>query len=183
MLRSQKTTANHLLVLCVSVMAGAAEVEAVRSELLQLREDVQQAQADYQSQARARVAQQQTMARIVQTVQEKTHDVALVEDVIIVSLKAETAARRSRGHIPAKPVIDPNSQPRGRTASAEEAIAVYKSQLAILQQEMEYLSGMLHTEIVMAEIYQQGNRDIVDTMKSYSNSPSLTDQIESMAAV
>lgn len=166
-------------------MVGPAEVEACRNELLQLKSVVQQVQGDYKSTAATRVANQKKMARMVQLMQERcTDDVPLVEDVICVSLHSETAASLSQSEIPVAPVIDPNQRQTssGRTASAEEAIAVYKGQVGTLQLDREYCSALLQAETAMVKIYGQGIRDILGTVKEYCKDSGLVGQIEHIAS-
>jgi hypothetical protein len=105
-------------------MVSREEVEACRNELLQLKSEVQTVQADYQKMAKTRISQQTKMARMVQLVNDRCmmNDVPLVEDVIVISLQAETAARCDDPPV-APPPIDPACQPHGsQTASAEEAL-------------------------------------------------------------
>lgn len=162
-------------------MAGPAEVETCRNELLQLKSAVQQVQADYKSMAAARVANQKKMARIVQTVQERSpDDVPLVEDVIVVSLRSEMAATLSKSKIPDAPAIDPNNQPSGRTSSAEEAIAVYKGQIETLHMDRKYREALLQAETAMVKIYRNGVHDILGTVKEYCNDSALVVQVEGM---
>jgi hypothetical protein len=111
------------------------------------------------------------------------NDVPLVEDVIIVSLQSETAAAQSRTHIPdAPPPIDLNSQPSGRTASAEEAMAVYRTQIDTLNVDRTYREALLQAETAMVKIYGQGIRDIVATVKEYCRDARLVQEIEGMAS-
>jgi hypothetical protein len=164
--------------------AAAAAVEARRNELMQLRSTVSQVQSDYKRTAETRIRQQKTMARLVQTVQERAvNDVPLVEDVIIVSLQSETAAAKSRTHIPdAPPPIDPNNQPSGRTSSAEEAMAVYQKQIETLNVDRTYRDALLQAETAMVKIYGQGIRDIVATVKEYCRDARLVQEVEGIAS-
>lgn len=163
-------------------MAGPAEVEACRNELFQLKTVVQKVQTDYKVQASTRVTTQRKMARMVQTVQERSpDDVPLVEDVIVVSLHSETSASRSMSEIPEAPFIDPNNQPSGRTASAEEAIAVYKGQIETLQQERKYRDALLQAEIAMVKIYGQGVQDILSTVQEYCRDSRLVGHIKNIS--
>lgn len=163
--------------------AAAAEVESCRKELLQLRSTVQTVQSEYKTVANARVACQKKMAQMVQTVQQRsTNDVPLVEDVICVSLQAETAASQSQsGTTPQAPIIDSNNQPGGRTASAEEAIAVYKSQIETLQLEHTYRAALLQSEKSLVKIYNQGMSDIVETVHEYCGDQRLVQEIDAMS--
>jgi hypothetical protein len=163
-------------------MVSPEEVHACRNELLQLRSEAQKVQTEYQTMARTRVAMQAKMARMVQTVQDKCskNDVPLVEDVIVIALQTETAARCDQ--LPtAPPAIDPASQPTGRqTASAEEAMAVYQNQIATMQLEYNYRSELLQIEQKMVKIYDSGIRDVVDTVKVFGRSQ-IVDDIKRMA--
>jgi hypothetical protein len=164
------------------IMAGPAEVEACRNELLQLKSVVQKVQTDYKNNASTRIATQKKMALMVQTVQERRpDDVPLVEDVIVVMLHSETAATLSLSQLPEAPIIDPNNQPSGRTASAEEAIAVYKGQIETLQQERKYREALLQAEAAMVKIYGQGIQDILSTVQEYCSDSRLVGQIVNIA--
>ena len=158
-------------------MVSPDEVHACRNELLQVRSDVQKVQSDYQTMARTRVAQQAKMARMVQAVQDKCskNDIPLVEDVIVIALQTETAARCDK--LPqAPPPIDPSSQPTGRqTASAEEAMAIYQQQIASIQLERDYRSDLLQIEQKMVQIYDHGIRDVVDTVREFGRSQIIED--------
>lgn len=163
-------------------MVSAEEVHACRKELLQLRSDVQKVQLEYQTTARARVAHQAKMARMVQTVQDRCskNDIPLVEDIIVIALQTETSARCDK--LPqAPPPIDLASQPTGRqTASAEEAMAVYQQQIATMQLEHDYRSDLLHIEQKMVKIYDHGIMEVVDTVKEFARSQ-IIDEIKRMA--
>jgi hypothetical protein len=162
--------------------SDAKAVDTLRNELVQLRMMVQHVQGNYKRTAEKRVHLQKKMARMVQTVQERAMDDApLVEDVIVVSLQAETAAANSRSHIPNAPMIDALSQPSGRTSSAEEAIAVYTSQIETLSEDRTYRDALLEAETAMVEIYTQGVYDILSTVKQYSKDSKLIQEIEQMA--
>jgi len=170
-------------------MVGAAEVEAARNQLLELKQEAQQVQADYKQFANRRVNQQQIMARLVQTVQSarsSKDDTPLVEDVIIASLHAETAASQSQAKLLAgiepPPKIDPANQPQGRTSSAEEAVAVYTGQIQTLQTDLNYRVAMRDAEAALNEIYEEGIQNIVQIMEEYSSDEALTDQMQSIAA-
>lgn len=160
----------------------AAEVEAYRNELMGLKSQVQRIQSVYKSHANVRIANQQKMARMVQTVQECSQDVALVEDVIVVSLHSETEASHSQSDIPNAPVIDQENQPSGRTNSAEEAIAIYKGQIMTLQEDLKYREALEEAETVMAGIYGQGIQNILAIMKEYCSDSALIEQIENIAS-
>lgn len=163
-------------------MVSPDEVHACRNELLQLRSEVQKVQSDYQTMARTRVAQQAKMARMVQTVQDRCskNDIPLVEDVIVIALQTETAARCDK--LPqAPPPIDPSSQPTGKqTASAEEAMAIYQQQIATMQLERDYRSELLQIEQKMVQIYDHGITDVVDTVREFGRSQ-IIDDIKRMA--
>ena len=166
-------------------MVGAAEVEASRSRLLQLRQDASQINSDYKTFANKRVGQQSTLARMVQTIQAKSKDTPLVEDVIIVSLRAEAAASKSQAEhlkgVEAPPKIDPASQPGGRTKSADEALAVYNSQIETLGTDLEYRKAMRDAEKSLNEIYGAGIDEIIRVVHQYSEDTGLTKQMEGIA--
>jgi hypothetical protein len=164
----------------MSIMS-AAEVEACRAQLLRMKAEAQGTQGSYKTAANHRIAMQQKIAQMVQLVQGRSSDVELVEDVIIASLKAETQASLSQCEIPEAPVIDPNNQPSGRTASAEEAMASYKSQMAILQKEHEYREGMRKAEELMGGFYKNGIDRILAVMKEHCKDPRLMQQLQGIA--
>lgn len=167
-------------------MAGPADVEACRNELLQLKQEAQHVNVEYKTSAQKRIQQQQTMARLVQTVQDSgKHDTALVEDVIIASLHAETAASLSQAkllkNIEPPPQI-PSQQPTGRVSSAEEAVAIYHGQIAILTKDMQYRKAMRDAEVALNKIYDAGIRQIVDVVNEYCLEAGLKNQVQSIAA-
>jgi hypothetical protein len=164
----------------MSIMS-AAEVEACRAQLLRMKAEAQGTQGSYKTAANHRIAMQQKIAQMVQLVQGRSSDVELVEDVIIASLKAETQASLSQCEIPEAPVIDPNNQPSGRTASAEEAMASYKSQMAILQKEHEYREAMRKAEELMGGFYKNGIDRILAVMKEHCKDPRLMQQLQGIA--
>jgi hypothetical protein len=162
-------------------MAGRAEVDAKRNELLQLKELVADTYAAYKTQADLRIARQQEIAQIVQLVQQQsqaaTNDIPLVEDVILASLWAETRALQSQQSVPEKPEIDPANQPQGMTKSAEEAIAVYSSQIAVLMQDRQYRQAMLNNETAMAQEFGAGLTQIERIVRDYCQNQSLCHQV------
>lgn len=159
-------------------MVSREEVEACRNELLQLKSEVQTVQADYQRMAQKRVSQQTKMARMVQLINDRcmNNDVPLVEDVIVISLQTETAARCDSP--PEKPPpIDPACQPHGRqTASAEEALTIYQLQIATMQTEQKYRQALLQMETKIVEAYSRGIADVRETVKTYGRSQ-IVDEI------
>jgi hypothetical protein len=163
-------------------MVSQGEVEACRNELLQLKSVVQTVQAEYQTMARTRVAEQTKIARMVQVVQDRcsSKDVPLVEDVIVIALQTEMAARCD--HLPeAPPAIDPSSQPSERqTASAEEAMAVYQRQITTMQLELDYREALLQIETKMVRKYDTGINRVVETVKEYGRSQ-VVEEIKQMA--
>jgi hypothetical protein len=163
-------------------MAGPAEVEACRNQFHALKGQVQSIQTSYKQQAGMRIDAQQKMARMVQTVQERSGaDVELVEDVIVISLQSETQALHARGEIPNPPVIDVANQPSGRTSSAEEAVAVYTKQIETLEQDRAYRQCMLDTETAMANVYTKGIQEILAVMRIYCKETALVGQLEGIA--
>lgn len=167
-------------------MVGAAEVEACRNELLQLKQEAAQVNADYKKFANNRVAQQQTMARLVQTVQLQSKDTPLVEDVIIVSLRAETAASKSQAEkfegVEAPPKIDPANQPGGRVKSAEEAVAIYSFQIETLSTDLEYRRVLRDAEEALNVIYGEGIEEILNVIEEYCQDEGLTNEMQGIAA-
>lgn len=167
-------------------MVGAAEVEACRSRLLELKQEASQINADYKTFANKRVAQQRTMARLVQTIQTKSIDTPLVEDIIIVSLRAETAASKSQAEkmkgLEAPNKIDPANQPGGRTKSAEEAVAIYNSQIETLSTDIEYRKALRDAEEALNDIYGTGIDEIVAVVQKYCEDSTLTNQMQGIAA-
>lgn len=165
-------------------MPGAAEVEACRSELLGLKEEVRNVVSNYNSVANQRVQEQKKLARIVQSVQERSTDVVLIEDIIVVSLLSEEAARRShQRELPDQPFIDPDNQPHGRTSSAEEAISIYQSQIETLSKDKLYREALLECEADMLEIYGKGVLDIHNTVTEYADDPELVQLVESIGGI
>ena len=177
-----KTLITLITQLLLLNMVTADEVHACRNELLQLRSEVQKVQVEYQAIARNRVALQSTMARMVQTVQDRCskNDVPLVEDVIVIALQTETAARCDKLP-PAPPPINPASQPTGRqTASAQEALTIYQQQIATMQLEHDYRAELLAIEQKMAQIYDHGILEVVETVREFGRSQ-VIDEIKRMA--
>jgi hypothetical protein len=165
-------------------MAGRAEVDAKRNELLHWKGLVADTYAEYKTQADLRIARQREMAQLVQLVQQSqkqaatvTNDIPLVEDVILASLWAETRALQSQQLVPDKPVIDPDNQPQGMTKSAEEAIAVYSSQIEVLMQDHQYRQVMLDNEASMANELGAGLTQIEGIVRDYCQNQSLRDQV------
>jgi hypothetical protein len=164
-------------------MAGRAEVDAKRNELLHWKGLVADTYAEYKTQADLRIARQREMAQLVQLVQQSqkqattANDIPLVEDVILASLWAETRALQSQQLVPDKPVIDPDNQPQGMTKSAEEAIAVYSSQIEVLMQDHQYRQAMLDNEASMAKELGAGLTQIECIVRDYCHNQSLRDQV------
>jgi phosphoribosylaminoimidazole-succinocarboxamide synthase len=96
-------------------------------------------------------------------------------------LQTETAARCDC--LPeAPPPIDPACQPSGKqTASAEEAMAIYRQQIASLELEQHYRQQLLKIEQKMVKTYDHGILDVVDTVKEFGRSQ-IIDEIKKMAA-
>ena len=170
-------------------MVGTSEVEAARSELLQLKQTAQEVQAEYRQYADQRVSQQQTLARLVQTVQSSSaskNDVPLVEDVIIVSLRAETKASRSQAElldgVEPPPKIDPANQPSGSVSSAEEALAIYNGQIKTLHTDLNYRNAMRDAEKALTEIYGEGIQQIMEVVEEYCSDDELTSEMQGIAA-
>jgi hypothetical protein len=158
-------------------MVGRAEVDAKRNELLSLKESVRAIFAEYKTQAELRIARQTDMAKIVQIVQNRSSDIPLVEDVILASLWAENRALKSKQPVPEAPEIDPYNQPQGMTKSAEEAIAVYNSQIQILTSDKMYRQALLDNEIAMAKELEEGILQIENIVQDYCDNPSLTNLV------
>jgi hypothetical protein len=168
--------------LTTNPMAGRAEVDAKRNELLHWKGLVADTYAEYKTQADLRIARQREMAQLVQLVQQSqkqaaANDIPLVEDVILASLWAETRALQSQQLVPDKPVIDPANQPQGMTKSAEEAIAVYSSQIEVLIQDRQYRQAMLDNEASMANELGAGLTQIERIVRDYCQNQSLRDQV------
>ena len=167
-------------------MVGAAEVEACRNRLLELKQEASQINSDYKTFANKRVAQQRTMARLVQTIQTKCKDTPLVEDIIIVSLRSETAASKAQAEklkgLEAPNKIDPANQPGGRTKSAEEAVSIYNSQIETLSTDLEYRKALRDAEEDLNEIYGAGIDEIVTVMQKYCEESVLINQMQGIAA-
>jgi hypothetical protein len=161
-----------------TMVAGRADVEAKRGELLALKQSVADTYATYKSQADLRIARQHQMAEVVQLVQSsQSADVPLVEDVILASLWAETKALRSKEVVPEKPEIDPANQPQGMTKSAEEAIAVYNSQIAVLSRDLKYRQAMSNNETAMAKEFGAGLLQIEGIVCDYCQTESLRNHV------
>ena len=168
-------------------MVGAAEVEACRNRLLELKQEASQINSDYKTFANKRVAQQRTMARLVQTIQTKCKDTPLVEDIIIVSLRSETAASKAQAEklkgLEAPNKIDAANQPAGdRTKSAEEAVSIYNSQIETLSTDLEYRKALRDAEEDLNEIYGAGIDEIVSVMQKYCEDSVLINQMQGIAA-
>jgi hypothetical protein len=167
-------------------MVSREEVEACRHDLLQLRPIVQKVQQEYQAMARTRVALQTKIAHMVQVIQNKCSktDIPLVEDCITIALQTETAAHYDTGTFPEPPPpIDPSCQPSGKqTASAEVAMSIYQQQITTLQLERTYREELLRIEQKMVQIYNHGITDVVTTVKEYSQSESIVNEIQKMAS-
>jgi hypothetical protein len=160
------------------MVAGRADVDAKRGELLNMKQSVADTYATYKTQANLRIARQHQMAEIVQLVQSSpSADVPLVEDVILASLWAETKALRFKEAVPEKPVIDPANQPQGMTKSAEEAIAVYNSQIAVLSQDLQYRQAMADNETAMAKEFGAGLLQIENIVCDYCQTESLRHEV------
>ena len=166
-------------------MVGAAEVEACRSRLLELKQEASQINSDYKKFANKRVAQQRTIARLVQTIQTKSKDTTLVEDIIIVSLRAETAASKSHAEklkgVEAPNKIDPASQPGGRTKSAEEAVTIYNLQIETLSADLEYRKALRDAEEALNEIYGIGIDEIDAVMQKYCEDSAVKNEMQGIA--
>merc|ERR1712226_605477 len=71
-------------------------VEAYKTQLEKLKDDLKTRQAYYLAEAEARLAYQKTMAQIVGTIQDKCRDAQLTEDVVIMALECEAEAKSER---------------------------------------------------------------------------------------
>lgn len=76
-------------------------VEAYKTQLEKLKDDLKTRQAYYLAEAEARLAYQKTMAQIVGAIQDKCRDAQLVEDVVIMALECEAEAKSERAALEA----------------------------------------------------------------------------------
>jgi len=94
-------------------------VEAYKKQLEKLKDDLKTRQAYYLAEAEARLAYQKTMASIVGTIQDKSRDAQLVEDVVIMALECEAEAKSERA------ALDGN---RKKASSASSTPSVAKTE-------------------------------------------------------
>ena len=76
-------------------------VEGYKAQLEKLKDDLKTRQAYYLAEAEARLAYQKTMAKIVGSIQDKSRDAQLVEDVVIMALECESQAKAERAALEA----------------------------------------------------------------------------------
>jgi hypothetical protein len=146
---------------------SAVGVQAVRGELLKVKEEAKSIQSTYKVKAEQRVAYQNKMAKLNEMIQLRSKEVMLVEDVIVVTLAAETEAQERYSHLEpptkkAEPVVVGQT-----TKSAEDAIRIYNSQIEELKEEIEYRTQMTMAETDMDIIYRAAVDDILDIMDAF----------------
>eukprot|EP00522_Entomoneis_paludosa_P018802 CAMPEP_0172440310 /NCGR_PEP_ID=MMETSP1065-20121228/970_1 /TAXON_ID=265537 /ORGANISM="Amphiprora paludosa, Strain CCMP125" /LENGTH=1156 /DNA_ID=CAMNT_0013189097 /DNA_START=168 /DNA_END=3638 /DNA_ORIENTATION=- len=100
-------------------------VEAYKTQLEKLKDDLKTRQAYYLAEAEARLAYQKTMAQIVGAIQDKCRDAQLVEDVVIMALECEAEAKSERAALEAA-----SSKNKKSSSSKAAAPSVAKTEVS-----------------------------------------------------
>lgn len=162
-------------------MATAADVNAVREKVQKLKGEMTSVDQQYKLNATKRIEAQNRLAKMSQTVQEKSKDIMLVEDIVVVTLASETLARSKLPPIDNPADKRPPNQTPGKVSSAEEAVKIYTGQMNILQEDIEYRTFLRDSEKDMVEIYESAKNEMLQLMDEYCNDESLKSKIQAIA--
>jgi hypothetical protein len=161
--------------------ANAADVQAIRGEVQKLKTDMATADQQYKREAKKRIDGQQKLAKMSQTVQQTSKDLLLVEDIVVITLASECAAKSKL------PPIDDPSQQRvispmpEKVSNADEAVKIYTEQKTYLTEDIEYRTFLRDSERAMTEIYDTAKDEMIQILQEYCNDDSLINRIREMA--
>lgn len=157
-------------------------VDAIRATLQSAKTEAKAVQDAYKTKAEQRIAYQEKMAKINQMIQSKSNDAPLVEDVIVVTLRAEKAAQERFYLTPEKPTLEAIPVTEGqKTKDAAEAIKIYQSQVDVLKEEIDYRTKMGMAERDMDIIYRTAIDDILDILDEFCQDGRLKVEIDNYA--
>jgi hypothetical protein len=157
--------------------------EELKERLNALKTEQRELQALYQERANQRVEYQNKMANLNVMLQKRSMDTMLIEDVVIVTLVAENNARERYALMPPAPTKTAISvEPGQKTKSLEEACNVYRSQIEVLEEMIEYRRTLTATERDLDLLYRQAVDDILDVMDEYCDDEKLKADMISFAA-
>jgi hypothetical protein len=157
--------------------------EELKERLNALKTEQRELQALYQERANQRVEYQNKMASLNVMLQKRSLDTMLIEDVVVVTLVAENNARERYALLPPAPTKTAITvEPGQKTKSLEEACNVYRSQIEVLEEMIEYRRTLTATERDLDLLYRQAVDDILDIMDEYCDDEKLKADMISFAA-
>lgn len=155
----------------------------LKERLRALKSEQSEIQELYKERASQRLEYQNKMASLNLMLQHRSFDTMLIEDVIVVTLVAENDARERFALMPPEPTKTPiQVQPGQKTKSLEEACNVYRSQIEVLEEMIEYRRALTATERDLDLLYRQAVDDILDIMEEYCDDEKLIGDMLSFAA-
>ncbi|GAX11512.1 hypothetical protein FisN_22Lh203 [Fistulifera solaris] len=157
--------------------------EELKERLNALKTEQRELQALYQERAHQRVEYQNKMANLNVMLQKRSMDTMLIEDVVVVTLVAENDARERYALLPPAPTKTAIAvEPGQKTKSLEEACNIYRSQIEVLEEMIEYRRILTATERDLDLLYRQAVDDILDIMDEYCDDEKLKADMISFAA-
>jgi prefoldin subunit 5 len=153
--------------------ATAADVQAIRAEVQQLKNDMASIDSQYRQLASKRIEGQQKLAGLSQKIQQSSKDLLLVEDIVVITLSSETSAKLSLPPIENPAETRTQQAIPGKVSSADEAVKIYSEQKAMLLQDIEYRTMLRDAEKTMVDIYDKAVEEMLDVLNEYCSDKNL----------
>ena len=162
------------------MVATAADVQAIRGDVQQLKTTMASTDQQYKRDAAKRIEQQQLLAKMSQYVQQSSKDTMLVEDIVVITLASETAAK-----LQLPPIENPAETRQvppmpGKVASADEAVKLYSDQKTMLTEDLQYRTMLRDSERGMCDVYESATQEMMQVLIDYCEDLNLISRIQKM---